>query len=132
MAEFAFNEAGTNLAYLVDADGKAGNGLYLTELAGGRTIPLTTGDYLYQGMAWNEAGTALAVLRGAKPEEMERRENVLLAFRGVAGSDHPVEAVSYDPSSDASFPEGFVVSEFYAPQWSEDGGRVFVGIKEQQ
>lgn len=136
VAEFAFNEAGTHLAYLVDADGKAGNGLYLMELAGGRTLPLSTGEYLYQGMTWDEEGTALAVLQGTKPDGRERRENVLLAFQGVAGevsgSDHGTHGITYDPASDSSFPEGFVVSELFTPQWSEDGARVFVGIKEQQ
>jgi dipeptidyl aminopeptidase/acylaminoacyl peptidase len=133
VAEHAFNEAGTHLAYVVDADGKAGNGLYLMELAGGRILPLSTGDFLYQGMAWNEGGTALAVLRGTKPEGMEQRENVLVAFRDVVASTGPGAAtpVLFDPAAAADFPEGVVVSEFFTPQWSEDGARVFVGIKEQ-
>ena len=134
VAEFAFNEAGTHLAYLVDADDKAGNGLYLMELAGGRTMLLNTGEYMYQGMAWNESGTALAVLRGSEPDGMEQRENVLLAYSGVVGSMGPglPSPVLFDPSSASNFPEGFVVSEFFTPQWSEDGARVFLGIKEQQ
>jgi dipeptidyl aminopeptidase/acylaminoacyl peptidase len=38
----------------------------------------------------------------------------------------------YDPASDPAFPEGFVISEFRVPSWSEDGERVFMGIKEQE
>jgi dipeptidyl aminopeptidase/acylaminoacyl peptidase len=133
VAEHAFNEAGTHLAYVVDADGKAGNGLYLMELDGGRIVPLSTGDFLYQGMSWDEDGRALAVLRGNKPEGMEQRENVLLAFPDALGSVvGGVQApVVFEPGTADGFPEGFVVSEFYTPQWSEDRARVFVGIREQ-
>ncbi|MGW8267113.1 MAG: hypothetical protein ACWGSQ_12155, partial [Longimicrobiales bacterium] len=133
VAEHAFNEAGTHLAYVVDAEGKAGNGLYLMELAGGRILPLGTGDFLYQGMAWNEDGTALAVLRGVQPDGMEQRENVLLAFPNAlsSGAGSLPAPVVFDPAAAAGFPSGFVVSEYFTPQWSADGARVFVGIKEQ-
>lgn len=134
VAEFAFNEEGTHLAYLVDTEGKAGNGLYLMTLESGVILPLSTGEYLYQGLSWNEKAGDLAVLRGTKPEDMEQRENVLLAFPDVgakAGSGMP-EPVVFDPAAVAGFPEGFVVSEFFTPRWSEDGSRLFVGIREQQ
>jgi dienelactone hydrolase len=39
--------------------------------------------------------------------------------------------VEYDPSKDASFPKGMVVSEMGALKWARDGSRVFVGLKEQ-
>ena len=134
VAEFGFNEAGTHLAYLVDAQGKAGNGLYLMALERGVIHPLNTGEYLYQGLAWNEEAGDLAVLRGTEPEGMEQRENVLLAYPDVAGSSGMAqpERVLFDPRDASGFPDGFVVSEFFTPRWSEDGARVFVGIKEQE
>ncbi len=127
VAEVAFNEGSNHLAYVVDADGKAGNGLFVLELAEGRIRPLNTGDFLYQGLSWDESGVSLAVLRGNKPEKMVQRENELLTFRTLGDG-----AQVFGPSNDPSFPEGFVLSEFRAPSWSEDGERVFVGIKEQQ
>lgn len=127
VAEVAFNESSSHLAYVVDADGKAGNGLFLLELEEGRVRPLSTGDFLYQGLSWDESGVALAVLRGNKPDGMVQRENELLAFRSLAAG-----AEVFNPSEHPSFPEGFVLSEFRAPSWSEDGKRVFVGIKEQE
>jgi dipeptidyl aminopeptidase/acylaminoacyl peptidase len=139
VAEVSFNKGSSHLAYVVDAEGKAGNGLFLFELGGGRILPLSTGDFLYQGLSWDEGGTALAVLRGNKPEDAVQRENQLLTVKGLASegsgaaesSDRPVPQ-TYDPSHDPSFPAGFVISEFRAPSWSEDGERVFMGIKEQQ
>ncbi|MFO8173469.1 MAG: prolyl oligopeptidase family serine peptidase [Longimicrobiales bacterium] len=134
VAEFAFSDDGTHLAYLVDAEERAGNGVYLMALESGVVQPLNTGLHLYEGLTWKEEAGDLAVLRGTKPEGMEQRENVLLAFPGVVasmGSGTPDPTV-FDPSEAPGFPEGFVVSEFFTPRWSEDGARIFVGIKEQQ
>jgi dipeptidyl aminopeptidase/acylaminoacyl peptidase len=134
VAEVAFNEGSTHLAFVVDAEGRAGNGLFLFDLWGARVVPLSTGDALYQGLSWNESGTALAILRGDKAEGAVQRENQLLTFRGLgptaAASFRPPPEI-YDPAQDSDFPAGFVISEFRAPSWSEDGARVFIGIKEQ-
>ncbi len=139
VAEVAFNKGSTDLAYLVDAEGKAGNGVFVFELDGGRILPLSTGDFLYQGLSWNEEGSALAVLRGSEQEGSVQRENQLLTIKdlgsaanGRQGASIPGTLQIYDPSSDSSFPEGFVISEFRAPSWSEDEERVFFGIKEQE
>ncbi len=135
VAEFAFNEPSTHFAYVVDAEDRAGNGLHVMELAGMRIIPLNTGPVLYQGMTWNEDGNSLAVLRGEKADSLVQRENELLTFVDVTnsrmGAERPAPAI-YDPAVDPDFPEGFVLSEFRTPSWSDDGRRVFVGIKEQE
>jgi dipeptidyl aminopeptidase/acylaminoacyl peptidase len=141
VAEVAFNEGSTHLAYVVDAEGRAGNGVHLLELGTARVIPLNTGDYFFQGLTWNEDGTALAILRGENPDGMVQRENVLLTFSGIEGNGSTAGEARpgprrtpfvYDPSADPSFPAGYVISEFRAPSWSEDGERVFLGIKEQE
>ncbi len=132
VAEFALNEAGTHLAYLVDAKERAGNGLYLLELVEARTRVLHSGYHLYQGVSWNEDGTSLAVLFGTVPEGMEKRENALAIWPEVldAGGGER-DPVVFHPADDPGFPDGFVVSEHFTPGWSEDGARVFLGIQEQ-
>jgi len=136
VAEVAFNEGSAYLAYVVDADQRAGNGLFVMELATTRILPLSTGDYLYQGLSWTEDGTALAVLRGDEVEGKIQRANQLVTVRGLRpggeGSAGAPPASVYDPSNDPTFPDGFVISEFRSPSWSEDGERVFLGIKEQE
>ena len=47
VAAFAFNESGTHLGYIVDADGRSGNGLYVASPADGRVRPVDTGSYQY-------------------------------------------------------------------------------------
>jgi dipeptidyl aminopeptidase/acylaminoacyl peptidase len=137
VASYAFNETGSLLAYVVDAAGKAGNGVYLLDPASGASRALDTDTLRYAALAWNEDGTALAALRGETPAGMEQRANVLVAIRGLPArgatdAGTRIDRVVYDPASDAGFPEGMVLSELATITWSDDGTRVFGGVKQQQ
>jgi len=128
---YAFDpKEGSSLAYLVDAAGRAGNGVYLLEPSAGRVTPLRTGAHAYDDLVWNEEGTALAALAGDVPEGKARRANRLLIFREVTGREPHVTV--YDPADDGDFPEGFVLSELARTRWTRDGARILVGIKEQE
>jgi dipeptidyl aminopeptidase/acylaminoacyl peptidase len=129
VAEYAFNEAGTMLGYLVDAAGKAGNGLYVVSAADGRIRPLNTGAARFEDLTWSEAHDDVAALRGTKPEGKTHRANVLVVARGLDAASPRVS--TWDPAADATFPEGFVLSEMADTRWTGTGTRVVVGIKEQ-
>ncbi|HUX35388.1 MAG TPA: prolyl oligopeptidase family serine peptidase [Gemmatimonadaceae bacterium] len=130
VSEFAFDHAGDLLAYVVDARERLGNGVYLVDLASGITRPLDAAPAEYADIAWSERGADLAALRGTTPEGMKQRANVLLAWTGLTA--RAGTATAYDPAKAGDFPAGFVLSEFATPRWSDDGSRVFVGIKEQE
>jgi dipeptidyl aminopeptidase/acylaminoacyl peptidase len=129
VAEYAFDEDGAFLAYTVDAANQSGNGLYVMQVSDGRVRPVDTGEQRYEDLTWSEAGPDLAVLRGDTPEGKEHQANTLVVVRGLDGGQPRV--TTYDPSTDPSFPEGFVLSELADTRWTEDGRRVVVGIKEQ-
>ena len=131
VSQFAFNDGASMLAYIVDAANMSGNGLYVLDLAGSRIMPLDTTANRYARLSWSEDGTSLAVLRGDSEEGFEQRENALVAFLDVA-PDGTATRVEYDPASAGDFPEGFVLSELGSVDWSADGSRVFVGIKQQR
>jgi dipeptidyl aminopeptidase/acylaminoacyl peptidase len=128
VSDFSVNEPGTHLAYLVDAQGKAGNGLYVLELATNRITPLDTDQRRYSQMSWNEGGSALAVLKGDVPDGKTQRDNVLLVFRDLG---RPGGALALDPATASGFPQGFVLSELGGVRWSKNHDRLFLGIKEQ-
>jgi dipeptidyl aminopeptidase/acylaminoacyl peptidase len=130
VASFEFNETGALLAYTVDAADNVGNGVYLLHLESGLTQPLDTDAREYAQLSWNEQGTALAVLRGEKKERSALRDNVMLLFRGIDGRTTPRKTV-LEPASLAGFPDGMVISEFAGLTWSDNGQRVFFGIKAQ-
>jgi dipeptidyl aminopeptidase/acylaminoacyl peptidase len=127
---FAFNKAGTLLAWTVDAANQAGNGVYLMDLGRGVLRTLDSAAMTYDGLSWDEEGKALVVLRGKKPEKMVQRANALLAWTDLGARGE--KALVYDPAADPAFPEGNVLSEFSAPRWSKDRSMLFLGIKAQE
>jgi hypothetical protein len=83
VGDIAFNKSGELIAYTVDAAVKDTNGLFVLDLRNSRLSPLDNDAKLYNRLTWNEAGTALAVLKGADVEKMRERNNVLVAYPDV-------------------------------------------------
>ncbi len=135
VADYAFNRSGTLLAYTVDAAVKDGNGLFVFDARDGRVTPLDNDAKNYNRPAWNDEGTALAVLKGAEVEKMRERDNVLIAFPDVPAvlkdGDRAPKPAILDPAKAAGFPKGWVASDRSGLAWSDDGKRVFFGTKEQ-
>ena len=135
VADYAFNSGGALLAYTVDAAVKDGNGLFVFDARNGRVTPLDNDAKNYNRLAWNDEGTALAALKGTEVEKMRERDNVLIAFPDVPAvlkdGDRAPKPVLLDPAKAAGFPKGWVASDRAGLAWSDDGKRVFFGIKEQ-
>lgn len=127
---FAFDDAGKLFAYAVDAVDRLGNGVYLIDLASGQTRTLASSAFDYDGLAWSDKGASLAVLRGDKAKTNKQKDNVVLAWTDAGAPN--AKAIEYDPTKDAAFPKGLVVSEFLAPKWSKDGTRITIGLKDQE
>jgi dipeptidyl aminopeptidase/acylaminoacyl peptidase len=135
VADYAFNRTGTLLAYAVDAAVKDGNGVFVFDVRTGRVTPLDNDAKNYNRLAWNDDGTALAVLKGTEVEKMRERDNLLIAFPDVPallkdGARAPAPAV-LEPAKAAGFPKGWVACDRVGLSWSDDGKRVFFGTKEQ-
>ena len=135
IGDFAFNRSGELLAFTVDAALKDGNGVFVFDTRSRRVTPLDNDAQIYSRLAWNEDGTAVAVLKGSEVEKMRERNNVLVAFPDIPaalkdGAGAPLTVV-LEPAKTDGFPKGWVVSDRAALAWSEDNNRVFFGIKEQ-
>lgn len=132
VSSYAFNKAGTLVAYLVDADGDSGNGVYVIDLNNHRSWPLHTGAHTYAQMTWNKVGDKLAVLFGSKEEGNVERDNTLYwttnlaAGMSTAGSQN-----TYAPADDSSFPQDMVISDYGRLTWNESGTQLFLGIRAQ-
>ena len=135
VGDFAFNRIGELLAFTVDAAVKDGNGVFIFDTRNGRITPLDNDAKSFSRLAWNEDGTAVAVLKGSEVEKMREKNNVLLAFPDVPSAlkDGAAAAVPIvlEPEKAEGFPKGRVLSDRAALAWSEDNKRVFFGIKEQ-
>jgi dipeptidyl aminopeptidase/acylaminoacyl peptidase len=131
VGDAAFNRKGEMLAYTVDAAVRDGNGVFAIELATGRTLPLDNDARAYNRMTWNDAGNAVAVLKGVETPRMRERANAVTVIANVrAGFDDPSALMSttLDATTAAGFPRGFVISDRAPLSWSDDDNRVFFGI----
>jgi len=130
VSQHAFDRAGALLAFTVDAADGDGNGLYLTDLGAGARRVLDNADARYARLTWSEDGRTLAVLRGKDDDALMERANALLVFTGVAPGRVPVR-VHVAPDA-PGLPAGHVISEKATLSCSDDNGRIFFGIKEQE
>ena len=116
--------------YTVDAAERLGNGVYLIDLRKDETRVLSSAARDYDQLVFSDSGNHLAVLKGDKATDRKQKDNVVLAWMNL---DTPaVRAFEYDPSKDAAFSTGMIVSEFAAPRFSKDGTKLTIGIKEQE
>ncbi len=127
--EYALNKGGTLLAFTTDAANMNGNGVGVFYIATSIRRTLESSRSLYERLAWDDDGTALAMLKGVKKEGFVERENSVLAFRALDKEPERFELQSTDA---ADFPKDTVISEKGAVAWSEDRSKVFFGIKEQE
>jgi hypothetical protein len=102
------------------------------DLAPGAIHALDNEARTYARLAWNEAGTGVAVLKGKEVSQMRERDNVLLVVPGVrAALANAKRAPALLDTTAAGFPDGWVISERSPLAWSEDGTRVFLGAMPQ-
>ena len=129
ISEMAWQDEGTLLAMVTDADDQVGNGVTVYDPVTGRLRALDTGDARYRALAWREDSDDLLVYRTRVDEAYEDTAHVVLAWTDVE-TDRPTRH-ALDPAENASFPASMRVVEHRAPTWSEDGSTVFVGIQER-
>ena len=129
VAEFAFDKKGTKLALLIDAQGLAGNGIQLRDMASGTVVPLDSDKATYKSLTWSEKGEALAALKGKEDKAYEDKLWSLVAYSGFQDPKGPVKTV-YDPAGDKAFPESMTISPNRAPEWTESFDAVLFGIHE--
>jgi dipeptidyl aminopeptidase/acylaminoacyl peptidase len=132
VAAFAFNEPGTHLAYLVDAADQVGNGLYVLMPGDGRLRTLDAADERYEGLAWDEAGSRVATLRGAVPEGQVHRVNRVVVATGLDGALDAARVRVVEASAAAGVGEDLVVSEQAGLRWTDDGARLVLGLDRQE
>ncbi len=129
VAEFSFNKKGNFLAYAIDAQDKAGNGIELRNMNTGATQPLDSAAAIYRSLTWNREGDALAAVRGAEDKSYEDKLYSLVAFKDF-GANGPATKIVYDPKTDSNFPAGMTVSSTRPPLWRADFSAVLFGIHE--
>ena len=129
VAEFAFDKKGNWLAYVVDANDMAGNGVQLRNMETGAVMALDSGKAVYKALNWTEKGDALAVVRGVEDKAFEEKLYAVVGFRGLAAGARP-EKIVFEPKAERTFPAGMTVSAKRPPMWTQDLTAIAFGIHE--
>ena len=127
VADFQFDKSGRRLAFTIDAADQAGNGLQLRDMTSGAVRVLDSGKAWYERPTWTEKGDGLAVLKGREDKAYRDRLHSVVGFTGFSATAAP-KKVTFDPSSDKSFPAGMTISQNRAPRWSDDLDALVFGI----
>lgn len=128
VAEWAFNEAGDFLAYIIRADHKYGHSVELLDLNENRTRILASDTTAFKQLRWEaEEGYALAFLQVFTDTSFAEDNHLVHAFRSL---DESPEQLTFNPAERDDFPEGMRIKETFAPIWSKDEQRIFLGIAE--
>jgi dipeptidyl aminopeptidase/acylaminoacyl peptidase len=129
VAEFSFDDSGRWMAWVVDAEGKAGNGIQLRDMETGVIRVLESDEARYSRLGWADGQPALSVVKGVEDDDYEDPLYSVLGWTGFGARNGP-NIVHFDPAADEGFPEGMTVSPNYSPRWSEALDALFFGIHE--
>ncbi len=127
VASYAFNDQGTLLALVIDAEGKAGNGIQVYDTATGILRTLESANAKYTALTWRKDAADLAVLRENEHAKDEDASFVAVAWRDLK-QPKPKKS-TYDFATDEKFPKEHRVVDFANLRWSDDGQTLFFGIK---
>ncbi len=128
VAQYDFNEDGTLLAYLIDSHEKLGNGVHLVDLEARSTRVLESDEADYEMLTWHENGRSLAFLKKTEHEDFKEESFKIYQFSNL--DESPVKKV-FNPEEYSDFPDEFRIVNYRNLQWSDDGERLFFGIKER-
>jgi dipeptidyl aminopeptidase/acylaminoacyl peptidase len=127
VSDFAFDKKGNWLAWLIDAQDKAGNGIQAMNMETGAILPLDSEKAVYKGLTWTEKGDALATVRGVEDKAWDDKLYTLVAFRNFSAKP---EKIVFDPSKDKALPTGMTISPNRNPYWMADLSAVNFGVHE--
>ncbi len=113
---YAWQDKGTHLAFTIGAEGRIGNAIELFEPVAGDLRVLDSAKAIFTSIAWRKDSGDLAALRSKENHDYEGPSYTLLAWRNLTEKH----------TADVDPPKRVVTAR--APQWSEDGKTLFVGI----
>jgi len=120
VAEQEWQPGGAWLAMVVDGGNRALNGVTLFDAAARRTRTLARDTSRWTGLSWQRDGNALAVLQAVDGT------HVIHAWRDPAGTRTPFR---FDSRTTSRFPARYSVVSTRPLRWSDDGARLFLGIR---
>ncbi len=126
VASASWMDDGHLLAMVLDADGKAGNGVIVFNPETGHLRTLDTAKRAYSSMTWRKEAADLAILREREHAKGEDASFEVLTWRGLDAKE-PAATV-YDHLADKQFPEKKRIVSHSRLRWADHGETVFFGV----
>ncbi len=120
VAEYSLAKDGALLVYAVSSRKEETNGVYAAATAGGDAKPVLAGKGKSQRLTWNEKQTQLAFL--SSRDDAASRNPKFKVYLWDRGGEGAQSIVAGDASG---IPQGWVISERGALNFSKDGARLF-------
>ena len=130
VTELAWSDTRALLAFTVETEGGAGNGVQLYDASTGITRVLDSSPSLYRMLAWREKSEDLAVLRSRAEKEFRDTTHVAIAWTRVAAAT-PLRR-ELDPAKANGFPDAMRIAEHRRPEWARDGSILYVGLRPRE
>jgi len=127
VAESDFNHDGSLFAYLIDSHEQLGNGVHLVDILNMSTRVLESDEAEFSDLRWHDDENQLAFLKKVKDEGYEDETHHIYAFSNL---DRLPQKKVFNPAEMEGFPDDFRVVDYRSLRWSDDGNRLFFGIKE--
>jgi dipeptidyl aminopeptidase/acylaminoacyl peptidase len=128
VSAYAWQDEGTLLAMVIDAENRAGNGVRLFDPRTGVVRTLLSDTAEFTGLIWRPRSDDLAVLQVRTDDRYEEPAHVVHVWRGVTSASRMRHA-TLDPASFAGFPADHRILDNRDVRFSEDGATVFFGIR---
>ena len=122
VTEFAWDKAGAQLLYSVSSNDATKDGVFVRKTADGTVTSLKTGRGNYKSISFDDSSRQVAFL--SDMAEYDKRVSPYRLYYWKTGDAAATEIVSGTTRGIAS---GMVVSDNFAPRFSEDGVRLFLG-----
>ncbi len=119
------SDASHLLALTISAEGRVGNGVQLFDPATTVLRVLESTPSIYSEPTWRHNAADLAVFRAKADDRRDGPTEAVLAWTGIGKTER---LLTYDPTTDSSFPTGMRTVPFRRPSWSEDGRTILLGI----
>jgi len=128
VSDFAFDKRGRFLAWTVDSQDKAGNGVQVRDMETGAIRALESNDRaVYSRMSWSEDRESLALLQGLEGRTPGDMRYLVMGFSEF-GPGGPRKTV-FNPATSPDFPADMIVSPNRNPTWTADRSALLFGIQ---
>ena len=130
VSDVAWRDAGALLAFVIDAEGMAGNGVAIYDAASGVLTTLDSKATRYSGLQWREQSFDLAVLRRVDPDGEDAWSDTTHVALAWTGLDRAARQATPKMLSESTpgFPAGHRVPDFGRFRWDDEGGRIYFGL----